>query len=495
MSKIRTADLSEIFPAKNYSGQSVENKGLKEQSGKAKPTARRMCQRQTKSVPKMAMKSVPPPRLFTFSAEEVTPMITSEVFMDILSLHRQGHSMRTIAKKLGIHRNTVKKNIEANSFPQYRKSKRQQSILDPYRQVIDDYLAEDSYQATWIWDRIQNLGYTGCYETVRDYVRSVKERRSRLAYTRFETQPGLQAQVDWGDFQITNPDGTVSTKYMFLMVLGFSRALYVEFVEQCTLEVFLDCHIHAFYYFQGIPAEILYDNMKQVVIGRNKGKAVFNTEFVYFAHHYGFTPKACPPYSPWVKGKAERPIDYVRQRFWRGYAYTTMAQLNSDAKDWLDNTANLRRHGTHRQPISERWQQEVQLFGALPAKAYDTSLKVFRKVYKDCQISYNANRYLVPHQMVGKKVMLKIKHHRISIYNDDTLLVSYQEALGKHELIGDRLFYEQLKRDRQQVTRKYGKAKGKATRGLTTDSLFPQVDRRPIAEYERYVKGGISWNS
>ena len=432
---------------------------------------------------------------FLYRKEEVTVMITKEVFMDIISLHRQGLSMRAIAKKLGIHRNTVKRHIEGNTFPQYRKNKRQKSVLDPYRQIIDDFLAEDDYQVTWIFDRVKKMGYPGSYETVRDYVRSVKERRNRLAYARFETEPGLQAQVDWGDFQIANPDSSSSMKYMFLMVLGFSRAMYVEFVNRCTLESFMDCHIHAFRYLQGVPAEILYDNMKQVVTGRHKGRAVFNHEFLHFSHHYGFTPKACPPYSPWVKGKVERPMDYVRQRFWRGYVYTNLEKANRDAVNWLDEEANSRRHGTHGQLIRERWQQELSSLTPLPPSDYDTSIKVFRKVYKDCQISYNGNRYLVPYQMIGKKVMLKIKHHRISIYDDHILLASYQEPSGKHELIGNPLFYEQLKRDRQLAQRKYGKSKGKATRGLSTASLFPQVEYRHLAEYEQYAQGGSSWNN
>lgn len=422
-------------------------------------------------------------------------MITMEVFMDILTLHRQGFSMRAIAKKLGIHRNTVKKHISGKTVPQYHKNKRKSSILDPYRQLIDDYLAEDDYQVTWILDRLQKLGYPGSYETVRDYVRSVKERRSRLAYTRFETEPGLQAQVDWSDFKIENPDGSSTTKYMFLMILGYSRAMYVEFVTQCNMESFMDCHIHAFQYLNGVPGEILYDNMKHVVIKHEKGKAVFNNEFLHFAHHYSFTPKACPPYSPWVKGKAERPMDYVRQRFWRGYSYTSQEKLNKDVTEWLNDVANIRLHGTHRQPIIERWQQEIAHLTPLPLSSYDTSIKVFRKVYKDCQISYNGNRYIVPHQMVGQKVMLKIKHNKIRIYDDNTLLATYQEAKGKHELIGNRLFYEQLKRDQQQVTRKFGKRKGKATRGLTTASLFPQVDHRPLAVYDDYAQGGGKWNS
>jgi transposase len=422
-------------------------------------------------------------------------MITPEVYMDIISLHRQGLSMRAIAKKLGIHRKTVKKHIESGNFPQYKKTRSQPSILDPYRQIINDYLATDSYQTTWIFERVKKMGYPGSYETLRDFVRSIKDSRTRLAYARFETEPGLQAQVDWGDFQIANPDGSSTTQYMFLMVLGYCRAIYVEFVEQCTLEAFMDCHIHAFRYLQGIPTEILYDNMKQVVISRDKGKVIFNNEFVHFAHHYSFSPKACPPYSPWVKGKAERPMDYVRQRFWRGYIYITIDKLNRDVGNWLDETANKRLHGTHRQHVNERWEQEIPFLTPIPSTDYDTSIKLYRKVYKDCQLSYNGNHYLVPYHMVGKKVLLKIKNHLISIYDDNILLVSYQEAEGKHILVGDKHFYEQLQRDQQQTERKYGKSKGKATRGLITGSLFPQVEQRSLAEYEQYAQGGSQWNN
>ena len=403
-------------------------------------------------------------------------MINTEGFMDIIALHRQGLSQRKIAEKLGLHRKTVKKYIESKSLPAYNKTNRQESILDPFHQLIDDYLAEDDYQATWILERLQKIGYQGSYKTVQKYVRSVKDRRQRLAYSRFETEPGLQAQVDWGDFQIAMPDGTNTTKHLFLLVLGFSRAMYLEFVERCTLETFLDCHQRAFKYLQGIPAEILYDNMKHVVIGGSGSNAVFNSEFLHFAHHYGFHPKACPPYSPWVKGKVERPMDYIRERFWRGYQYTTMDRLNRDAGEWLAS-ANKRRHSTHGQLIDERWQQEIPSLGPLPATDYDTSIN------------------LVPYQMVGRKILLKIKHGIIRIYDDQTLLVSYPEAEGSHQVIGDRLFYEQLQRDREQNKRKYGKTKGKATRSLSTGSLFPQVEQRSLAEYDRVAQGGGSWNN
>jgi len=281
-------------------------------------------------------------------------MISTEVFMDIIALKRQGHSNRWIAKKLGIHRNTVKKHLERNSFPAYTRQKAKPSILEPFYPVIRDFLSEDDYRATWIFDRVKRMGYTGSYDTLKVFVRSIKEQKCRIAYTRFETESGLQAQVDWGDFKIVDPSGSTTTVFAFLMVLGFSRAMYVEFVERCTLESFMDCHLRAFRYLGGVPAEILYDNMKHVVIGRENGKPVFNVEFLHFSKHYDFTPRLCPPYSPWVKGKVERPMDYLRESFWRGYAYRALSQANDDVGTWLAETAHRRIHGTHRQQVQLR---------------------------------------------------------------------------------------------------------------------------------------------
>ena len=162
---------------------------------------------------------------------------------------------------------------------------------------------------------------------------------------------------------------------------------------------------------------------------------------------------------------------------------------------WLDSIANQRIHGTHRQSVRMRWLQEQTSLSKLPKVDYDTSTKVFRKVYKDCQVSYDANRYVVPYHVVGKTILLKIKNGTIRFYHDDELLATYRQPEGKHQLIGHPFFYEQVKRDKEQLRRKYGKSKGKATRGLTTPSLFPQVFYRPLSDYDRWIQGGASWNN
>ena len=123
--------------------------------------------------------------------------------------------------------------------------------------------------------------------------RSKRLMPDQVAYSRFETMPGRQAQVDLAAFKITEPSGRTSTVYLFLMLLGYCRAMYGEFVQRCTQESFLDCHKRAFHYLGGVPDEVLYDNMQ----------VHFNINLQHLAHHFGFTPKVCPPYCSRVKGQ------------------------------------------------------------------------------------------------------------------------------------------------------------------------------------------------
>jgi transposase len=190
----------------------------------------------------------------------------------------------------------------------------------------------ENYKATRIYELVNLQGYKGSYETVKRYVGQVKQERDRVAYLRFETHPGLQAQVDLADFKVVIDTGVEITLYVFIMVLGFSRHMYVEFIERCTMRVFQDCHKNAFGFFGGVPGEILYDNLKNVVIKHLVGRVLFNAAFEDFAMHYRFKPVACPPYSPWCKGKVERPIDYIRERFWRGYDFSDLLQANKDVR-------------------------------------------------------------------------------------------------------------------------------------------------------------------
>ncbi len=440
-----------------------------------------------KNVPDIAINN----HMWIMSFRKERLMIRKGEVMDIWTLYRQGYSYRAIARRLGLDRRTVKRYIEAEGFPKYKKRKRS-SKLDSYHGLIRDWLEEDDYTATWIHDRLKLQGFTGSYDLVKRFVRREKSRKARLAYVRFETEPGLQAQVDFSEFRIIEADGRESTIYLFVLVLGYSRVMYGEFVNRCIMKNFLECHQRAFGYIGGVPGEILYDNMKNVVIRRLVGRIEWNVRFLDFAGHYRFKPVVCPPYSPWYKGKVERPFDYIRERFWRGRRYINIEQANCELLKWMDQTANRRIHGTMKENVAKRWDREKALLGNIPCRSYDTSDVYYRKVYKDCFVRFRCNSYRVPHRMVGKRVIIKVNDDTLRIYHNNELLKVYLLVNGRGQFIEDKELLDSLLNDKEMLRRKYRKpkSKGKATRGLVKDKTDYEGLVRELGIYDELT--GVS---
>jgi len=410
--------------------------------------------------------------------------------LDILTLKKKGLSQRKIARKLGISRNTVKKYLENPEFPDSQERKgRRKSLLDPYIGNIEAWLSEDiAYAGTWIYDRLSNMGFRGSYEIVKRKVHDLKAERQKIAYMRFETEPGFQAQVDFGEFQVENADGSIKKLHLFSMILGYSRRIYGELIERCDLPTFLDCHIRAFEFFGGVPEEILYDRMRNVFIGKIAGKNKFNDTLMGFALHYGFKPEVAPSYAAWVKGKVERPYRFIREGFWRGYGFVCLETANRDLQAWLEKK-DKRIHGTTHEVVCIRFAREVPHLNALPRQAFDTSYRVYRKVHKDCTVRFESNSYVVPHTLVGKKIILRVKDGIMRIFSDDSLIVTYEIPEGKGRLVQDKRFYDALKKDQEMNRRKYNLTKHRKGRAKhTTSPVKPPYDMdveiRPIAIYD-----------
>ena len=414
--------------------------------------------------------------------------------MDILDLHRSGLSQRAIARRLGISRNTVKKYIETpESCLKNPKPYHRTSILDPYHKAIKAWLDEDGYYtATWIYDRLVNQGYTGSYETVKRKVGKLKKHKQKIAYMRFETEPGHQAQVDFGEFQVELPDGSIKKLYLFSMILGYSRKIYTELIERCDMPSFLDCHIHAFDYFAGVPDQILYDRMKNVYISKLAGKDKFNSTLMGFAIHYGFAPKVAPAYAAWVKGKVERPYTFIREGFWRGYGYVNLITANKDLWSWIKKK-DERVHGTTHEKVSTRFEREQPQLNMLPPQPFDTSYRIYRKVYKDCTVHFEGNRYVLPHNLVGEQVILRVKDGQLRIFENHWLVVSYDMPSTKGNLVQKKRFYDALKKDMAMNRRKYhngkkGKGRAKQTISPKKPKYDMDVEVRPISAYEEIMQ-------
>jgi len=246
-------------------------------------------------------------------------MLSWEDWMEARSLLAQGCSIREVARLTGHSRNTVAKLGEQG--PPGRISRRRGSQLDPHKEYLRERYAQYGLSAVRLLAEIQPMGYRGSLSVLRRFVATLKPARAPGATVRFETPPGHQAQMDWGCCgTFAGPDGRPVRLYLFAMVLGFSRALYVEFTTAMDTATLLECHQRAFAFFGGWPRELLYDNLKQVrLLAGPQGK--WNPLFADFAAHYGFVPRVCRVRRPQTKGKVERAIGYVKDSFLKGRSF------------------------------------------------------------------------------------------------------------------------------------------------------------------------------
>jgi len=225
-------------------------------------------------------------------------------------------------------------------------------------------------------DEIRAAGYAGGYTQLKAFVRRVRPTPPPDPVIRFETPAGRQAQVDFARFRF--PWGI---RYALLVVLGYSRLLWCRFYARQDMATLIDGLEDAFVYFGGVPHELLFDQMKAVItrdLRLEGGALIRNAEFLRFAHHWGFTPRACRPYRAQTKGKVERPVRYVRGNFVYGRTFLHDADLDHQRHHWLERVANVRVHATtHERPRDRFDREERCLLQPLALRRY-TSLVLER---------------------------------------------------------------------------------------------------------------------
>lgn len=348
----------------------------------------------------------------------------------IYEMHGQGRSIRGIARLLGISRNTVRKYVRAPEVPKPKPRPKRGSKLDPYKEYIHNRLAEGVENCVVLLREIRERGYTGGYSLLKAYVRPFRKRRQPQATVRFETGPGEQAQVDFGRYRYLTSDGKVRWVWAFVLVLGWSRATYVEFVPRADTATFIRCHLNAFTYIGGIPRRCLYDNTKLVVLDRDEeGEPIWNEKFLDFALRLGFEIKLCRPYRARTKGKVERGVGYVEHNFWPGARFVDLDDLNRQARLWLDTVANVRLHGTTRERPVDRLRVEQAHLLPLPGpEKLVPFLREERKVGRDGYIQWQGAFYGVPWGWAGKKVDVQADQDTVKIWAGEELLAVHPRA-------------------------------------------------------------------
>lgn len=346
-------------------------------------------------------------------------MLGGGVVKTIWRMWREGMSIRAIADRLGVSRNTVRRYLRHPGLPEPSPRPKRPSKLDPFRDYLLQRVCVDGVTNCEVLLReLRERGYTGGRIILKEFVAPLRPPRAPKATVRFETEPGEQAQVDFKVVTLVRLDGQLQRLWAFCMVLSWSRAMFLEFIAKATLPLFIRCHLHAFAHFGGVPRRCLYHNTRQVVLGRDaQGEPVWNARFLDFALRVGFDPQLCRAYRAQTKGKVERGLRYVGENFIPWVRPTDEDDLNRQALLWCVQVADQRIHATTHERPAERLKVERLSLGPLPAiESLAGFLREERKVGRDGFVLWERCAYGVPWTFAGQTVQVQAKADRVEIW-------------------------------------------------------------------------------
>ena len=306
------------------------------------------------------------------------------------------------------------------------------SKLDNFKGIIISKL-ELGCTSMAIFKFIQKEGYDGSYSLVADFVQKNRKEQLKKATIRYETAPGLQAQVDWKEnLKMVSKNGEIFEVNIFLMVLGYSRMKFVKLTSDKTQKTLFNCMNEAFKYFEGIPKEILFDNMSTVVDRANSriGSVKLNTRFLQYSKDIGFTPITCMVYRPQTKGKVEALAKLVDRLKVYNHEFEDYEELEKIVKLFMQEINNEISQGTNMKPF-EKFKKETKYLLPLPnqdiLRNYITSPKEY-KVSKESMITYKGQKYSVPTNLIGNSVSVKETEEYIHIYYTTNLIAKHKKS-------------------------------------------------------------------
>jgi transposase len=364
-------------------------------------------------------------------------MIDYEMYCKIKDCHeRQGLTIAQTARALGLHAQTVAKWVQRSHY-QARHSVPRASRLDPFKARIVRLLETHPYSAQQVFQRLREEGFAGGFTIVKDYVRKVRPPH-REAFLKLSFAPGECAQLDWGEYGSIGVGSTRRRLSFFVMVLAYSRLMYVEFTVSQTMEHFLTCHEHAFAAFRGCPVRLMIDNLKSAVLRRSIGEApIFNPRYLDFARHWGVDITACNLARGNEKGRVENGVGYVKKNFLNGLELLDFSAVNPAAQLWLDTIANVRIHGeTHRRPV-DLFAEEQPHLRPLNPRPYDIARIETLRASRQFRVALDTNHYSVPAEYASQRVTLKATPERVCIYHHDKLIARHNRCYDRRQDIED----------------------------------------------------------
>jgi transposase len=360
-------------------------------------------------------------------------MIDYQTFHQLRQLHDQEHlSAVQIAAALQLDERTVGKWIGRPTYQPRARAPRP-SKLDPHKGTVVRLLATHPFTTQQLFQRLREAGYTGGYSILKQYVRTVRPPR-QPAFLTLQFAPGQCAQVDWGSAGFLTVGHTRRRLSFFVMVLCYSRQMYVEFTLAQTQEHFLACHQHAFAYFQGVPAEVMVDNCKTAVLSHPLGQpAVLHPRYLDLARHYGFAVKACGVRKPHQKGRVENGVGYLKKNFLAGLELSSLDALNAAVRSWLDQVAQVRVHGETHQKPQDLFALEKPHLRPLTVLPYDLAHVTTVLANRRCRVTLDTNHYSVPPRYAHTHLVLKAYPDQLCLYHQDQLITEHPRSYDRHQ--------------------------------------------------------------
>ena len=341
----------------------------------------------------------------------------------------------TIASELGLHPDTVKRAIETERF---RSRSARRRLIDPYLDFIEQTLKQyPRLRATRLLQMIGGRGYTGGIDQVRRAARRLRP-VSREAFLRLSPFPGEQGQADWGSFGEVSIGRARRRLSCFVLTLSYSRAMWLEFFLDQSLENFLLGHVNAFHDWGGVCRTVLYDNLKSAVLERLGDQVRLHPRLLELCGHYHFAARPCNPGRGNEKGRVERTISYIRHSFFAARSFTTLDDFNRRARQWRDTIAHQRPWpGGDSRTVSEAFEDEKPRLIPLPSHRFETDLVKMVRSDKTIYVRFDQNDYSIPHEVVGRPLTLVASQSAVRIFDGTEQLARHRRSYDRHQRIED----------------------------------------------------------
>lgn len=352
---------------------------------------------------------------------DTRPPVTPEEASKILRLHHVEHwPVGTIAAELGRHHDTIERVLTQGGLPVVKQTLRPR-MVDAYVPFLKETLAKHPrLRASRLWMMAKDRGYTGSKSGFRAIVSRLRPRPHAEAFLRRAVLAGQEAQVDWAHFGKITVGKAERDLFAFVIVLAYSRMRFVYFSLRAAMPSFLRGHVEAFRFFGAVPRVVLYDNLKSAVLEREGDAVRFHPTLLALAGHYRFEPRACAPYRPNEKGRVERAIRDLREGFYAARTFSSVADLNAQARAWCLAIASERRVPDQKDKLVEQaFEEEKPRLVELPGDDYPVEERLDVRVGKTPYVRFDRNDYSVPHTHVRRTLQVLATDERVRVLDPE----------------------------------------------------------------------------